>query len=74
MRAEPEATLNGFCVGLLAFLDAGMGVVKVSARVSVIRAACGRCCGASFALKNLFFRGTKYQMNEHLNDCERYQK
>ena len=28
IQAEPEATLNGFCVGLLATLDAGLGLSR----------------------------------------------
>lgn len=28
IQAEPEATLNGFCIGLLATLDAGLGLSR----------------------------------------------
>lgn len=27
-QAEPDATLNGFCIGLLATLDAGLGLSR----------------------------------------------
>jgi hypothetical protein len=61
--------MNAFTMPLNTPAGSSMG------RVSVSRAACGRRCGRAFsALQNLPLCGTRHQINEHMNDCERQQK
>lgn len=43
--------------------------------MSVSRAACGRCRGRVLsALQNRRLSGTRHQINQHLNHCERQRK